>query len=210
MRPRSRRWTSAITTLGTAVFAASALAAEAPIEGDALEAESLFPYERERPAERRQERQEQRDRRARRRQARMLVHPLEGKPDYGTAENAFGASRSGHAHAGHDVFAPVGTPLVAVSQGVVAETGSDGEQGNYLYLYDEERNRTYVYMHMIAPANVKTGERVDAGERVGGLGCTGSCFGDHLHFEVRAGKGIAGEPRDPLPLLKQWERGAVA
>jgi murein DD-endopeptidase MepM/ murein hydrolase activator NlpD len=197
--------------LGSTAFAASALAAEAPLGGEVLEADSFFRYES--PAvEKAQERRERRERaqrrrqRRERRQARELVHPLDGKSDYGTAENAFGASRSGHVHEGHDVFAPAGTPLVAASAGVVAEAGSDGSQGNYLYLYDEQRDRTYVYMHMIAPAEVKTGEQVEAGDRVGGLGCTGSCFGDHLHFEVHAGRGIGGEAQDPLPLLEEWER----
>jgi murein DD-endopeptidase MepM/ murein hydrolase activator NlpD len=110
----------------------------------------------------------------------------------------------GHIHSGHDLFAPAGTPLVAVADGVVAEAGSDGSQGNYVYLYDPKRERTYVYMHMLAPADVRTGERVDAGERIGELGCTGSCWGDHLHFEIRAGRGIVGEASDPRPELERW------
>jgi murein DD-endopeptidase MepM/ murein hydrolase activator NlpD len=131
--------------------------------------------------------------------------PVVGEVDYGTAENAFGAVRSGHAHSGQDMFAPAGTPEVAATDGVVAETGSDGGQGNYVYLYDPERDRTYVYMHMIAPAVVREGEEVRAGERLGGLGCTGSCWGDHLHFEIRQGRGITGEPIDPMPLLRDWQ-----
>ena len=131
--------------------------------------------------------------------------PLVGSIDYGTAENAFGAARSGHVHAGQDMFAPAGTPEIAVTDGVIAEAGSDGSQGNYVYLYDPKRDRTYVYMHMIAPAPVTTGERVSAGQRLGGLGCTGSCFGDHLHFEIRDGKGIAGEATDPMPYLRDWQ-----
>jgi murein DD-endopeptidase MepM/ murein hydrolase activator NlpD len=130
--------------------------------------------------------------------------PLVGPVDYGTAENAFGAPRSGHIHAGQDMFAPPGTPEVAVTDAVVAETGSDGGQGNYVYLYDPKLDRTYVYMHMIEPAKVKTGERVHAGQLLGGVGCTGSCWGDHLHFEVRDGRGYTGEARDPMPLLRQW------
>ena len=131
--------------------------------------------------------------------------PVVGPIDYGTAENAFGAARSGHVHAGQDMFAPAGTPEVAATDGVIAEAGSDGGQGNYVYLYDPKRDRTYVYMHMIAPAVVKPGERVDAGEKLGGLGCTGSCWGDHLHFEIRDGKGIEGDPTDPLPYLRDWQ-----
>ena len=139
-----------------------------------------------------------------RRQSRGPFVPVVGTPDYGTAANAFGAARSGHVHAGHDLFAPAGTPLVAVADGVVAETGTDGSQGNYAYLYDPKRERTYVYMHMLAPADVEAGQRVDAGEELGRLGCTGSCWGDHLHFEIRAGRGIAGEATDPLAELRSW------
>jgi murein DD-endopeptidase MepM/ murein hydrolase activator NlpD len=142
---------------------------------------------------------------ARRRREDGPFVPVVGKPDYGTAENAFGAARSGHMHAGHDLFARPGTPLVAVSDSVVAEVGSDGGQGNYVYLYDRKRESTFVYMHMLAPAEVRTGDRVAAGERVGAVGCTGSCWGDHLHFEVRKGRGIADRPVDPLPMLRQWE-----
>ncbi len=132
--------------------------------------------------------------------------PLVGEPDYGSAEAGFGAARSGHVHAGQDMFAPAGTPLVAVADGVVADAGADGGQGNYVHLYDPEREQTYVYMHMIEPARVGTGERVEAGEQLGGVGCTGSCWGDHLHFEIRAGRGFTGEARDPLPSLREWER----
>jgi murein DD-endopeptidase MepM/ murein hydrolase activator NlpD len=95
--------------------------------------------------------------------------------------------------------------VIAVADGVVADVGTDGGQGNYIHLYDAKRERTYVYMHLIAPAAVKRGERVDAGRRLGGVGCSGSCWGDHLHFEIRAGRGITGAARDPLPELREWE-----
>ena len=131
--------------------------------------------------------------------------PLVGPIDYGTAENRFGAARSGHVHEGQDMFAPAGTPEIAATDGVVDEAGSDGSQGNYVYLYDPRRERTYVYMHMIAPAIVGAGDEVNAGERLGAMGCTGSCWGDHLHFEVRDGRGIAGEAHDPLPYLRGWD-----
>jgi murein DD-endopeptidase MepM/ murein hydrolase activator NlpD len=141
---------------------------------------------------------------AKRRSGKGRVVPVVGRPDYGTAENRFGAARSGHVHAGQDIFASAGTPVVAVADGVIAERGSDSGQGNYAYLYDPDRGQTYVYMHLIEPAEVAPGQRVQAGERLGGVGCTGSCWGDHLHFEIRAGRGIAGEPRDPLPALNGW------
>ena len=131
--------------------------------------------------------------------------PVAGKVDYGTSENGFGAARYGHVHSGHDMFAPAGTPLVAVTDGVIADAGSDGGQGNYVHLYDPESDRTYIYMHMVQPSQYETGEKVEAGVELGGVGCTGSCSGDHLHFEIRDGKGMAGEAHDPLPDLKGWE-----
>jgi len=131
--------------------------------------------------------------------------PVVGKVDYGTSENAFGAARYGHVHSGHDMFAPAGTPLIAATDGVIADAGSDGGQGNYVHLYDPESEQTYIYMHMVEPSQYETGEKVEAGVELGGIGCTGSCSGDHLHFEIREGKGMAGEAHDPLPDLKSWE-----
>jgi Meckel syndrome type 1 protein len=182
------------------VPAAVAAPAKAPAPDAAA---ALFPAPREAVARTKAIGRKAKRTRARRRSP---VHPLVGEPDYGTAENAFGAARSGHSHAGQDVFAPPGTPLVAVTGSVVADAGSDGAQGNYVHLYDERADRTYVYMHMIARPSVATGDRVKTGERLGGVGCTGSCWGDHLHFEVHAGRGWGGEPQDPMPLLQDWDR----
>ena len=130
--------------------------------------------------------------------------PVGGAFNWGQGGARYGASRSGHTHEGQDVFARTGTPLLAVTDGVVLETGNDGGRGNYVGLYDPAARRTYVYLHMVRPPNVKAGDRVRAGEWLGGVGCTGSCFGDHLHFEVRSGRALTGAPRDPLPLLQHW------
>ncbi len=201
---RPNRYALIIAVAATGALAAPAFAAPPPKSGGPA---AVFPAPVKAAATAldaaRDARQRQRERRL---AADGPIHPLLGTPDYGTAENAFGAGRSGHMHAGHDIFAPTGTPLVAVSDAVVAEAGTDGGQGNYVYLYDEREDRTYVYMHMVAAPQVKEGERVSAGDRLGGVGCTGSCWGDHLHFEIRSGKGYAGEAQDPLPLLKRWDQ----
>jgi murein DD-endopeptidase MepM/ murein hydrolase activator NlpD len=42
---------------------------------------------------------------------------------------------------------------------------------------------------------------------VGSVGCTGSCSGDHLHFEIRRGEGADGEAVDPLEVMRGWPRG---
>jgi murein DD-endopeptidase MepM/ murein hydrolase activator NlpD len=196
MRSENRIFSALALCAAAAVCAAPALAAES-VASDALQlrlgVSKLAGWaERTARAERRRERAE------------GPFVPIIGAVDYGTAENAFGAARSGHVHAGQDMFAKPGTPEVAATDGVVIETGTDGGQGNYVYLYDPKRDRTYVYMHMIEPAEVHRGERVQAGELLGGVGCTGSCWGDHLHFEVRDGRGYGAEARDPMALLKDW------
>jgi murein DD-endopeptidase MepM/ murein hydrolase activator NlpD len=132
--------------------------------------------------------------------------PVKGASGFGEAAARFGSSRSGHTHEGQDVFAPAGTPLVAVRDGVVVETGDDGGRGNYVALYSRQARQTYVYLHMNEPSRVAPGHRVRVGQRVGSVGCTGSCFGDHLHFEVRRGRGTEAPPIDPLRTLTRWKR----
>jgi len=121
--------------------------------------------------------------------------------DYGETGAQFGASRSGRTHEGQDMMVPTGTPLVSVVEGEVVEVGSDGGRGNYVSIYDPEGDRTYNYFHMVRPASVQQGENVKAGQDVGAVGCTGSCFGDHLHFEVHEGRDPYGPAVDPRPIL---------
>ena len=139
-------------------------------------------------------------------------HPVFGEHKYGERAARFGAPRGGHRHQGQDVFAKSGTTLVAVRDGVVVDRGTadgrwSGGRGNYLAIYSPIDDRSYVYLHMLSPARVDKGDRVSAGDVLGQLGCTGSCDGPHLHFEIRVGKASFGaktKPIDPLPFLKRW------
>jgi murein DD-endopeptidase MepM/ murein hydrolase activator NlpD len=140
------------------------------------------------------------------------VFPLIGPHDFGDAQARFGASRYGHVHEGQDVLGKVGTPELAVHDGVVVDLGKDGGRdsggrGNYLVIYSPADNHSFVYMHMLKPSPVQFGDQVHAGEQVGQLGCSGSCDGPHLHFEVRIGKATLRsdtKPVDPLPYLREW------
>jgi murein DD-endopeptidase MepM/ murein hydrolase activator NlpD len=131
------------------------------------------------------------------------VFPVRAHVDWGEADARFGAARSGHMHEGQDMFAPAGTPLVAIRDSVVVETGNDGGRGNYIALWSPEVRRTFLYLHMLRPTPLGLGEHVRMGEQVGRLGCTGSCWGDHLHFEMRTGRGTTGAPHDPLSMLRR-------
>jgi murein DD-endopeptidase MepM/ murein hydrolase activator NlpD len=128
--------------------------------------------------------------------------PVRGIVDFGEGDARFGASRAGRPHEGQDVFAKAGTPLVSVRRGTVVETGSEGGRGNYIAIWSADAKLTFVYLHMRAPARLREGEPVDAGARIGAVGCTGSCSGDHLHLEMRQGKGTTGRALDPLPMLR--------
>lgn len=125
--------------------------------------------------------------------------------DYGTATNRFGAPRPGHLHGGQDVFAPAGTPLVAIRAGVVVEAGTDGARGNHVSVYSPAVHVTFAYFHLEAPTSRRVGERVPAGARLGAVGCSGSCQGDHLHLELHRGRGPGGAGLDPLPLLRRLQ-----
>jgi murein DD-endopeptidase MepM/ murein hydrolase activator NlpD len=144
------------------------------------------------------------------------VFPVGGPAphDYGDGAAKFGADRYGHTHQGQDVFAKPGTPLLAVRDGIVLD-GGGGKSfyayggGNTLVMYSPADDRSYVYLHMLKPSPLRAGDEVRAGQVVGQVGCTGSCYGPHLHFEIRRGKvayGQEGKPIDPLPYLQQWER----
>jgi murein DD-endopeptidase MepM/ murein hydrolase activator NlpD len=140
------------------------------------------------------------------------VFPLEGPHNFGDKLARFGAPRSGHVHEGQDIFGKTGTPEVAVHDGVVVDRGKntdpdDGGRGNYVAIYSPADNHSFVYMHMLKPSPALLGHEVHAGQVIGQLGCTGSCDGPHLHFEVRIGKASLGADTkavDPLPYLRQW------
>jgi murein DD-endopeptidase MepM/ murein hydrolase activator NlpD len=140
--------------------------------------------------------------------------PIVGAVGYGESAARFGAPRDGRPHEGQDLFAKPGTPLVAVRDGTVVDGGGinnaySGGRGNWVVIYSPLDERSYVYLHMLKPPLVRNGDAVQAGQPIGQLGCTGSCYGPHLHFEVRTGvAGFRSETKaiDPLPLLKGWSQ----
>jgi murein DD-endopeptidase MepM/ murein hydrolase activator NlpD len=129
--------------------------------------------------------------------------PVRGTIEFGEYDARFGAWRGSRRHEGQDVFADAGTPLVAVRDGTVVEIGDDGGRGNYVAIWSPAVDRTFVYLHMRAPTPHAVGDSLQGGDRVGAVGCTGSCWGDHLHLEMRVGRGTTGRPLDPLPLLRR-------
>lgn len=130
--------------------------------------------------------------------------PIRGEFGYGEAMARFGAPRSGHIHAGQDVFAPAGTPLVAIYDSIVIDNSSGGGGGNTVTLYSQQAGKSYAYLHLNSPTPLAVGQKVRAGQPIGAVGCSGSCFGDHVHFEIRGGRDPYGPATDPLPELLTW------
>jgi murein DD-endopeptidase MepM/ murein hydrolase activator NlpD len=118
-----------------------------------------------------------------------------------TFSSTFGAPRSGgRSHEGNDIFAPMGTPLLASESGVVANVGVGTLGGTKLWVYGESGTQ-YYYAHLIAYADgIVEGSRVEAGDVIGYVGNTGNAITTppHLHYEIHPN---GGDAIDPYPLL---------
>ena len=115
-------------------------------------------------------------------------------PVNGPVTSPFGM-RWGRMHTGIDIGVPYGTPIHASASVTVIYAGWMGGYGN-LVVIDHGRGLATAYAHQSRIA-VSNGQSVSQGEVIGYVGCTGHCFGPHLHFEVR----VNGQPVDPLGYL---------
>ena len=101
-------------------------------------------------------------------------------------------------HPGIDIGVPSGTPIRAALGGRVAllqSAGVSGGYGNYTCVSHTSTLST-CYAHQ-SSFKVSLGQSVSQGQVIGISGCTGLCFGPHLHFEVR----INGSVTNPLNYL---------
>jgi murein DD-endopeptidase MepM/ murein hydrolase activator NlpD len=103
--------------------------------------------------------------------------------------------RWGRQHTGIDIDGYTGQPIVASKDGVVVLAEYYSGYGNAVVI-DHGGGYATLYAHMSRFAT-HNGASVEQGDIIGYVGCTGSCTGDHLHFEVR----INGNPVDPMPYL---------
>jgi len=108
------------------------------------------------------------------------------------------------AHMGVDYAAPVGTPVISVADGVVAESSFQGGYGNMVVI-QHNANQSTAYAHL-SRMNVRKGQAIKQGEVVGAVGSTGLSTGPHLHFEFR----INGRHVDPLTLAQQGSAEPVS
>lgn len=114
------------------------------------------------------------------------VFPVAGRADFGDTYGALRTDVHSHWHHGDDIFAPLGTPVVAIATGRVNRVGWEKLGGWRLWLRDKLGNQFY-YAHLSAytPAVLRSAH-VRAGQVIGFIGNTGDAFttAPHLHFEV--------------------------
>lgn len=113
-------------------------------------------------------------------------------------QSRFGVERDAgrRQHEGIDIFAPRGTPVLAVVSGI-AQPSSNGLGGTVVWLHEPDARRTFYYAHLDRQAFAEP-RRVVEGDVLGYVGNTGNArtTAPHLHFGV-----YDDGPRDPLPYV---------
>lgn len=127
------------------------------------------------------------------RKAKKWVRPI----DIWNVTSGYGW-RWGKTHDGIDLGAPTGTPLYAMSKGVVTQAGWENSFGNKVEIQYWDGTVSW-YGHM-SRIDVVAGQEVVAGEQVGLVGNTGHSFGSHLHLEIQTTP-TGDNPIDPVPWL---------
>lgn len=113
----------------------------------------------------------------------MRVHPIK---------------RYSRKHQGVDLAAPLGSPIRAVSKGVVVFADPYAGYGKLIVIRHGSRVTTH-YAHCDS-IKVKIGQKISAGDIIGTVGNTGHSTGPHLHFEMRV-DGTSIDPERFIPDL---------
>ncbi len=126
------------------------------------------------------------------------VEPVKGTSftsGYGVRSDPFKGRAA--MHAGIDLAGPLGTPIYATADGMVARAEyHNGGYGNLVEL-NHGRGIQTRYGHLTR-STVQPGQRVTRGQLIGYMGSTGRSTGSHLHYEVR----IDGKAVNPVPFMK--------
>ncbi|WP_199910653.1 M23 family metallopeptidase [Loktanella sp. Alg231-35] len=104
--------------------------------------------------------------------------------------------RWGRMHNGTDFAGPIGTPIYTTADGVVTHAGWSSGYGRLIKIRHDFGIETR-YAHLNA-MDVRVGQRVSRGERIGAMGNSGRSTGPHLHYEVR----VNGIPVNPMTYIR--------
>lgn len=130
----------------------------------------------------------------------FLASPLEfSRVSSGFAMRFHPLLRKWKAHLGVDYAAPTGTAVRTVGDGVVTFAGVQNGYGNVVEVQHRDERKT-LYAHL-SRIDVRKGQALEQGSRIGAVGSTGWSTGPHLHFEFR----VKGQHQDPQMIAKASE-----
>lgn len=123
------------------------------------------------------------------------------KPAEGRISSVFGSQRilngvPKNPHNGIDIAAPEGSPVFATADGIVIIAGENFYYNGNFILLDHGLGLSSIYLHL-SKLNVKTGDKVTRGQKIGEVGSTGRSTSAHLHWGVQ----WYGNRIDPMSLL---------
>ena len=127
-----------------------------------------------------------------------FIRPVEG----GVLTSVFGSQRilngvPRNAHNGLDIAAPTGTPVYAMADGIVRLAADNFYYSGNFIILDHGQGLNSSYLHL-SNKDVKEGDFVKKGQKIGEIGTTGRSTGPHLHWSVQ----WFGKRTDPALLLK--------
>lgn len=140
---------------------------------------------------------------------RRLQSPVEGTPQGGNGDYGYRthpvSGKAGDFHGGLDIACPVGTPVLAPEPGRVvyagwAGTGLAKYRSGLCVILRGDWTGVDWYLGHHSRLDVRTGQRVSAGQQLALSGATGNVSGPHVHIEVRAADTTA--TRDPEPFMR--------
>jgi murein DD-endopeptidase MepM/ murein hydrolase activator NlpD len=130
-----------------------------------------------------------------------LIYPLSSPApttsSFGWRTHPISGSR--RFHAGVDIGAPMGAPVVAAGSGMIMSAGWNGGYGKAIVIQHNGVQQT-LYGHL-SEVFVQPGQRIEQGTVIGRVGSTGNSTGPHLHFETRVSTAdgwVAVDPGDDI------------
>lgn len=101
-------------------------------------------------------------------------------------------------HTGVDIDGECGDPIWAAAPGTITQARANGPYGLQVKQSVTGLRDTEIWYNHLSRIDVRAGQAVSVGDKIGPMGTTGSSTGCHLHFEVR----ISGRPTNPMPYFQ--------
>lgn len=135
----------------------------------------------------------------------VFIKPLEGKlkisSKYGTRVHPVTGEKI--THTGIDMVAKNGETVMSAEDGIVTFADYNAQDGNAIEIMHENKATNeiiYTYYAHLSKIEVKEGDVVEQGDKIGEVGSTGYSTGSHLHFEIRDSKRNAINPEEYIEM----------